>query len=99
MNYLVVTQIALACLLWFLSDNTLRPTQYGQRFPDDIFKCVFFNETVWIAIKISLKFVPKVRINNIPELVQVMAWHQSVDEALSEPMLTQFTDAYMYMRH
>ena len=26
---------------------------------DDIFKRIFLNENVWIAIKISLKFVPK----------------------------------------
>ena len=28
-------------------------------------------------------------------LVHVMAWHRTGDKALSEPMLTQFTDAYM----
>ena len=26
---------------------------------DDIFKCIFLNENVWILINISLKFVPK----------------------------------------
>ena len=30
----------------------------GHHFPDDIFKCILFNENVWIWIKISLKFVP-----------------------------------------
>ena len=64
-----------------------------------IFQTIFSNAFSLTKLYVSLKFVPKVRINNIPELVQVMAWHQSVDEALSEPMLTQFTDAYMYMRH
>ena len=34
----------------------------------------FFNENVWILIKISLKFVAKGSINNIPALVQIMAW-------------------------
>ena len=38
--------------------NTLRPRQNGRHFPDDIFKCIFVNENVWIAIEISLKFVP-----------------------------------------
>ena len=38
-------------------------------FPDNIFKCFFFNENVLIAIEISLKFVPKGQINNIPALV------------------------------
>ena len=37
-------------------------------FADDIFKCIFFIENVWIPIKISLKFVPKGPIDNIPEL-------------------------------
>ena len=49
--------------------NTLRPRQNGCRFPDNIFKYIFFNENVWISLKISLKFVPKVRIKNIPALV------------------------------
>ena len=43
--------------------------QNGRHFPDDIFKCISLNENVWIPIKISLKFVPKVRIKNIPALV------------------------------
>ena len=30
---------------------------------------IFFNENVWISLKMSLKFIPKVRINNIPALV------------------------------
>ena len=54
--------------------NTLTPKQNGHHFLDDIFKCIFLNENVSIANKISLKFVPKGPINNIPALVQVMAW-------------------------
>ena len=42
----------------FLYLNTLRPRQYGLHFGDDIFKRIFFNENIWISIKISLKFVP-----------------------------------------
>ena len=34
-----------------------------------IFQCIFLNEYVLILIKISLKFVPKGQINNIPALV------------------------------
>ena len=45
------------------------------------------NENVWIAIKIPLKFVPKVWIKNIPALVQIMAWHRLGDKPLSEPMM------------
>ena len=38
-------------------------------------------------IKISLKFVPKVRINNIPGLVQIMAWCRPGTTPLTEPMM------------
>ena len=55
--------------------------------PDDIFKCIFLNEYVWILLNISLKFVPKVRINNIPALDQIMAWRRPGDKPLSEPMM------------
>ena len=56
-------------------------------FADDIFKSIFLNENEWISPRISLKFVPKVRINNIPALVQIMAWRRSGDKPLSEPMM------------
>ena len=41
---------------------TLRSRQNGRHFLDDILKCIFLNENVWISVKISFKFVPKVRI-------------------------------------
>ena len=41
----------------------------------------------WIFIEISLKFVPKGLVNNIPALVKIMAWHQPGDKPLSEPMV------------
>ena len=37
------------------------------------FKRIFFIEKVWILIKMPLMVVPKVRINNNPALVQIMA--------------------------
>ena len=76
-----IFNLVLACV------NTLRPRQKGRHFPDDIFKCIFLFENVWIWIKISLKCVPKVRINNIPALVQIMAWHRIGDKPLSESMM------------
>ena len=59
-------------ILWF---NTLRLKQNGCHFPENIFKYIFWNEIVWISIKISLKFVPECPVKNIPALVQIMAWH------------------------
>ena len=63
----------------------------GRHFADAIFKCIFFNENVWILIQISLKFVPKGPINNIPALVQIMAWRRPGDKPLSEPMMVSLT--------
>ena len=64
---------------------------------DDIFKCIFLNKNGWIAIRISLKFVPDDPIYNNPAMVQIMAWHLTCDKLLSEPMMAYFTD--VYMRH
>ena len=52
-------------------------------------KVLFFNQ-------ISLKFVPKCRIDNKSVLVHVMAWCQTGDKPLTEPILTWFTDGYMW---
>ena len=62
---------------------------------DSIFKCIFLNENDTIPIQISLKLVPRSPIDNKPALVQVMAWRRTGDKPLPEPMMTQFTDAYM----
>ena len=67
--------------------NTLRPRQNGCQLPDDNFKCIFLNEDIQISIKTPLKFVPKGTINNIPALVQIMAWHRPSSKPLSEPIM------------
>ena len=36
---------------------------------DNIFRCIFVNEKLCILIKNSLKFVPKIAIDNDPALV------------------------------
>ena len=69
-----------------LNLNTFRPRQNGRHFANDIFKCIFLNENVWIPIKNSLTFVPKGPINNIPILVQIMAWRRSGDKPFSKSM-------------
>ena len=58
-------------------------------FADDIFKCIFFNENACVSIKISLKFVPKGSISNIPALVWIMAWRRPGNKPLSEPMMVR----------
>ena len=69
--------------------NTLRPRQNGHHFTDDTFNRIFVNENVRISIEFSLKFVPKGSINNIPALVQIMAWCRPGDKPkpLSEPVM------------
>ena len=62
---------------------------------DDIFKCIFLNEKDKIQIQISLKLFPRCPIENKPALVQVMVWRRTGGKPLPEPMMAQFTDAYM----
>ena len=71
----------------FLFLNTLRPRQNGRRFADDSCKSLFWDENGWISTKMSLNFVTKGPMNNIPALFQIMAWRRAGDEPLSEPML------------
>ena len=63
------------------------------KITDDIFKSIF-NESVWISITISLKFVPKGPIDYKSALVQVMAWHRTGEKPLPESMLTQHRRIY-----
>ena len=75
-------------LTWFSFNlNILRPRQNGRHFADDTFKRIFMNENVRISINISLKVIPKGLINNIPALVQIIAWRRPGDKPLSEPMM------------
>ena len=73
-------------VVWLLF-NILGLRQNGRHFPDNIFKCIFLTENVRISIKISQKFVPRFRINNIPALVQIMAWRRPGNKPLSGPMM------------
>ena len=66
--------------------KTLRPRHNGPHFADDTFKYIFLNENVIISAKISLNFVAKGPIDNIPALVQIMAWRRQGDKPISEPM-------------
>ena len=59
---------------------------FCRHFTDDVFKCIFTNDNKWTSLKIPLKFVPNVWINNIPALVRIMAWRRPGAE---------FTDSYM----
>ena len=79
------------CINWCLF--ILKLTRWGWDkmaaiFSDNIFKlCIFLNENVWISIAVSLKFLRNGPFNNIPALVQIMAWCRPGDKPLSEPMM------------
>ena len=68
-------------------------THWGRDKMAAIFQMTFSNGFSWlkimklISINISLKFVSRGPINNIPTLVQVMAWRRPGDKSLSEPMM------------
>ena len=70
-----------------LRSSHMEAEKNGRHFPDDIFKSIFLKENVRILLKISMKFVPKIRINNIPTLVQIMAWRRLGGKPLSGPMM------------
>ena len=67
--------------------NTLRPRQNGRHFANYNFTCIFVNKNVWIPIKMSLRYISKGPIHNIPTLVQIMAWRHPGDKPLSKPMM------------
>ena len=67
-------------------------THWGRDEIDAIVQTTFWNAFSWmkkyeLSLKISLKFVPKFQINNIPALIQIMAWRRPGDKPLSEPMI------------
>ena len=67
--------------------NPLRQRQNGHHFTDDPCNRIFFNEPVRISIKISLRFVPKGPIKNIPELFHITACHRPSGKPFYEPMM------------
>ena len=57
--------------------------QNWRHFPNAIFKCIFVNENVWI----SMKFVPKIPVDNNPALFYIMSWRRPGDKPLYKPMM------------
>ena len=51
------------------------------------FQIIFLYQNFRISNEISLKFIPKGPINNIPALVLIMAWYLPGDKPLSETMM------------
>ena len=93
---LIWYNIMLSNIYWQVLGHRLREIQGGPvtfffffssvlHFTEDIF--IFFNENVWISISISLKYVRKGSINNIPALVQIIPWRRPGDKPLAEPLI------------
>ena len=76
--------------IWYLSLDKI-----GAILVDDIFNCIFLDETYIILIQFSLQYVLKSPIDNKPALVQVMDRCQTGDKPLPGLLMTQFIDAYM----
>ena len=83
-------------LLYVVFVNSPAPGQNGRHFTVDNFKHILMNEKFCISIRISLKVIPNSLIDNESALIQVMAWRRAGDKPLPEPLLTHFTDAYMW---
>ena len=61
--------------------NSSPPRQNGCHCADNILICISVNEKFCILIKISLRFVPKIPIDNKPALVWIMAWPRLGDKS------------------
>ena len=84
MSHTNVLPITMAVLTYWGRDKiaTISQTTFSKEF---------FNQNVQISINISMRFVPKGPINNIPALVQMMVWRRLGEKPLSEPMVTLLT--------
>ena len=61
-------------------------------------KDIVLKENCYIFFsKCAEYFLPRGPIKNKPSLGQMMAWNETTDNVLYEPMVTQFI--YVYMRH
>ena len=66
----------------------MRGVHWWLAFPSQRAYDVKLSCFLWFQPKpVSLKFVPKFPITNIPALVQIMAWRRPGDKPLSEPMM------------
>ena len=67
------------------------------RFELATFIRIFLKENyVNILIWISLKFRPESSVNNLPTLVDIMAWRRSGDRPVSKRRITYILDTWMH---
>ena len=76
---------------WTSRKHPTQLTHWGRDKMDPVSQTTLSNAFYWMTmtIRISLKFVSKSPIYNIPTLVQIMAWRRPDDKPLSEPMMVR----------
>ena len=79
--------------------NSFSPGKNVRHSADNIFKCIFMNEKTKVLYLDSdftvQSLVLRVQLTITAALVLDNGWRRIGDKPLSEPMLTQFTDAYL----
>ena len=56
-------------------------------YSDNIFQGILLYDKSCISIQISVNYVHKSSINNLPAFVQVKVWYQLGNKPLSKPMV------------
>ena len=77
--------------------KAFRPDKMATIFADDIFKCIFVNENSCIWIKILFDVIPWCSAHNNSALVLVVAWCQTGNKPLPEPMSAKIKDAIRHI--
>ena len=82
----------------------IAPSMLTTHFAPDnmsfILQTMYFLELNFhISNSISMTFVPDGLIDTKSAIVQIMAWRQSGDRPLPEPILTPFNESYKWERH
>ena len=70
--------------------HLISPGLNGRHFADDIIRCIFVTENIFILIKISPKCVPQGPIHNNPAVIYMIAWRRIF---IIWTNGTQFTDS------
>ena len=71
------------CIIWL---NAMRPTQNGQHFADNIFKCIFLNGDHYFTIKIPSSLFLRVQIRMSQHWSK---WCLGLKKPLTESVMTQ----------
>ena len=71
-----------------------RLDKMADNLADDIFRCIFVNENIWMLNKISSKYVWECQIDNKSTLIRVTAWRRAGDKPLPEPMDALVSDIF-----